>query len=179
MFPNNGNGFTDWVKAHLKEGIIGLILVGFGFSGGFVMEAIDNQVDANTADIGTLDTWQAEFYGEEGEWQLHLDTFNILSGDFYSHLEAYTEYTELNDQDIIDINADIEVIDNWMTKFYNDDEDTLGEWQELMAEWTDFYNEDRDFSGAYLGEFQSVIEQILNRLSLIEAHPPFIIYITE
>lgn len=149
------NSFIDLLKGNggkVIGGLIAAILIACGIV--FPNLAQSDRIDVNEADIGEVNDWRYEFYGVE--WAAHLEDFAVLVADVDANLAAFTEYAELNDANIEELNADILVINAWITTFYNDDEEALGEWQEFMAVWTDFYNKDY----GSLGEFQETINGI-------------------
>jgi hypothetical protein len=160
-----GNGFINWIKEHGKQGVIGLLLAMMAAAGIAVpMNAIDNTNEAQQAEIVALQTWQVQFY--EVEWPAHLEVFGILSTRVDDFHAAYVDYTELNDQNIIDINDTIDDINSWITVFYNDDPDALGEWQEFMAKWTAFYNKDTHNRG----EYQKAIDALWAGIASVYQH---------
>jgi hypothetical protein len=173
-----GNGLSDFFKSNAGKIILGVLAVIFA-AGGVTgpMVAMDNTNEAQQAELDALATWQAEF---DNEWALHLEAYNEFHDAFTDLNEAFSDYTELNDQNISEINAAIKVFDDWLTEFYNNDPDALGEWQQAVAIWTAFYNSKTNPQTGYpYGEYQEAIAKIWKAIAALQAQPPTIIYITE
>ena len=180
MYGKNGNG--NWFTENWKKlSFVVIFLLASATGVAVPMNLIDNTNEAQDVQIGEINTWRADFY--EVEWPAHLAAFGALVDDVRANLKAFTDYKVFNDEAMAGINADILVIDTWMTAFYNDKAGALGEWQEFMAVWGDFYNKDRDAMGKALGEFQQVIDAIYAnyaswatafnaRILALEAVPP-------
>lgn len=165
-------GNSNWLIENWKKGLIVLVFVLASAAGIAVpMNAIDNTNEAQDVQIAAV---QGQADTNTADIAVNTADIEALAKDVGDNLKLFTDYRDIYDQDIIDINADITVIDTWMCAFYNDSEKALGEWQVFMANWDTFYNKDTDIYGMYRGEFQSAIQLLWLEFAKLWTNPTWI-----
>lgn len=157
---------TSWIKENWKVLLtVAIILAGLLTGGGLYASNVNDRLDSHDASIETIfDTMATDKELSDAISPIRADLL-ALTERMNAHLIAYAAYTAANDEAIKTIQADIADINVWITAFYSDDPEALGEWQEFLKDWQEFQDDMNSEINAITSSWSNWYSKIEARLT--------------
>lgn len=120
-------------------------------------EQIDANADLIDTNAGNIEQLRTDLEEHLAVWDAFFNANEATPGTY----QLFVNQTD----------TALKYFDDWLMVFYNEDEDTLGEWQQLLADYEEFKQDTEDDIDGFYDNFSAWYSNINSRLNALETEP--------